>query len=790
MNFLNLGLALGAAAFLIPLLIHIFNRSRFRVVQWGAMHLLESVLRVNRKQVQLEQIILLIIRCAIPILLALCLARMVVTDWSAFIHRILLPLSALGFLIMVALFPKFGRIFGLLCAVCLLYGLAGEFGLVGGGYAGKNVTSESMEIPSSSVVLLDDSFSMNANGGFAKASAFTEGFLKKLRKGSEASVVRMGGSPSPLFPKPTSETETLGERSGQLLASYDRLDLAGAMESGLATVSKGINAKRELIVLSDFRKSDWADTGSSFLNLKKRMKAEPLKPVLTFIDVGGPAEENLSVEKIELSAHSIGIGQKVLIRAELRNHGAARYEGDLVVRLFLNEESEPVDETAVSLDPGETGQVLFAYKFEEAGSSVLTVEIGAKDALDEDNRRSASLTVLDRIGVLLIDGSPSEEWLRGETDFLKLALTPFEEDRKGKNLETKDLIEAKVVELGNFNPSRDLADDTKVVVLANAEKLEEAQAEALLSFTLNGGGLWICHGDQVNAEWYNRSLGPDGSNLLPLQLRNLGGSLTDDSIRTRVVAAHFDHPALSLFNDPRYGNLADADVWRWQRLEEPQDLMEKETTILARFETGDPFLAERKIGKGLVMQMSTSADGDWNNFPVRACFLPLIQQIASYLANQVTPPRNLPTGSTITHYLPESKAGSSVEILCPNGSVVQSRAVRRGSQSVVEFPNTRQPGVYQISGSEFGPIKFVANASPSESMLGRIDREEIRERLASLTETVDFIETSEANPLTKYLEIDSARTFGRETWKLLLGVVLGLVLLELILQRIFGRGRG
>ena len=179
--------------------------------------------------------------------------------------------------------------------------------------------------------------------------------------------------------------------------------------------------------------SDWADTGSSFLSLKKRMKAEPLKPVLTFIDVGGPAEENLSVEKIELSAHSIGIGQKVLIRAELRNHGAARYEGDLVIRLFLNEESEPVDETAVSLDPGETGQVLFAYKFEEPGSSVLTVEIGAKDALDEDNRRSASLTVLDRIGVLLIDGSPSEEWLSGETDFLKLALTPFEEDRKARS---------------------------------------------------------------------------------------------------------------------------------------------------------------------------------------------------------------------------------------------------------------------------------------------------------------------------------------------------------------------
>ena len=79
MNFLNLSLALGSAAVLIPLVIHIFNRSRFKVVNWGAMHLLESVIQVS-KQVQLEQLILLLIRCAIPILLALCLARMVVTD--------------------------------------------------------------------------------------------------------------------------------------------------------------------------------------------------------------------------------------------------------------------------------------------------------------------------------------------------------------------------------------------------------------------------------------------------------------------------------------------------------------------------------------------------------------------------------------------------------------------------------------------------------------------------------------------------------------------------------------
>ena len=77
MTFLNGILALGAVAALVPLIIHLFNRSRFKIVAWGAIHLLESVLRKNRRQVELEQIILLIIRCIIPILLALALARMV-----------------------------------------------------------------------------------------------------------------------------------------------------------------------------------------------------------------------------------------------------------------------------------------------------------------------------------------------------------------------------------------------------------------------------------------------------------------------------------------------------------------------------------------------------------------------------------------------------------------------------------------------------------------------------------------------------------------------------------------
>ena len=55
--------------------------NRFRVLDWGAMHLLEAVVRINRRRLQLMHLLLLLLRCLIPILLAYCLARPVLTGF-------------------------------------------------------------------------------------------------------------------------------------------------------------------------------------------------------------------------------------------------------------------------------------------------------------------------------------------------------------------------------------------------------------------------------------------------------------------------------------------------------------------------------------------------------------------------------------------------------------------------------------------------------------------------------------------------------------------------------------
>ena len=58
MTLLNGLLAFGALAFTVPLAIHLLFRSRFRTVDWGAMHLLDTVIRVNRRRIQLLHLLL------------------------------------------------------------------------------------------------------------------------------------------------------------------------------------------------------------------------------------------------------------------------------------------------------------------------------------------------------------------------------------------------------------------------------------------------------------------------------------------------------------------------------------------------------------------------------------------------------------------------------------------------------------------------------------------------------------------------------------------------------------
>jgi len=148
-TFLNAALLGGMLAVSIPIVIHLFHKSRFRVVPWGAMHLLEAVLRKNTRRLKLEQLLLLLLRCGIPVALALLMARPVLTGLEP---------------------------------------------LLGGA-------------PTATVVLVDNSYSMEAGGlnrsNYLQAREAARQVLEQPPPGSEAAVVRMAGGVSALLDGPT-----------------------------------------------------------------------------------------------------------------------------------------------------------------------------------------------------------------------------------------------------------------------------------------------------------------------------------------------------------------------------------------------------------------------------------------------------------------------------------------------------------------------------------------------------------------------------------------------------------
>ena len=65
-----------------PIIIHLLNRRRFKVVEWGAMHFLRQVMQRNRRVLNLRDLILLVLRCLAVAVFGAALARPFVSGVS------------------------------------------------------------------------------------------------------------------------------------------------------------------------------------------------------------------------------------------------------------------------------------------------------------------------------------------------------------------------------------------------------------------------------------------------------------------------------------------------------------------------------------------------------------------------------------------------------------------------------------------------------------------------------------------------------------------------------------
>src|SRR6185295_7011714 len=100
----------------------------------------------------------------------------------------------------------------------------------------------------------------------------------------------------------------------------------------------------------------------------------------------------------------------------------------------------------------------------------------------------------DRVPVLIVNGDPNPESLKGETDYLDIALQPYGQAK----LDLTDLITTQVVEVQGLTP--EAVSKSRVIVLANVQKLSDKQLASVKEFVRDGGGLLIFPGNRISTD--------------------------------------------------------------------------------------------------------------------------------------------------------------------------------------------------------------------------------------------------------------------------------------------------
>ncbi len=337
------------------------------------------------------------------------------------------------------------------------------------------------------------------------------------------------------------------------------------------------------------------------------------------------------------------------------------------------------------IPPGGKVPLTFVTAIAHAGSHLLTVRLsGGDDPLSLNDSAERPVEVASALPVLLVDGEPGVEPLSGETDFLRAALAPAEDEAPS--------IRARVLPVNEFTAGS-LA-GPRVLVLANVDKLDSAVTNAVGDFLAQGGGVLVAPGDRIDANFYNFSLFSEGSGFLPAEIGEAKGEFARRKPEAHPSPRSFVGPTMGAFGQGDSPPLAMASLFSYRVL-----LPAKDAATAARLDTGDPWVVERPYRKGRVILMAGPLDAEGGTLPVNPDFVPLVHELIFRLADPASDSRPLKPGDSIRIDLAETPRDQfdHATVKLPDGGSARATIVRAAGRARVQFDATDEPGTYQVS---------------------------------------------------------------------------------------------
>lgn len=608
MGFLNAALLLGALAFLVPLVIHLLNRSRFQTVDWGAMHLLESVALQNAKKIQWQALLLLLVRCAIPILLAFAMARPILDRFQ---------LATSG---------------------------------------GSSATT----------LLIDDSYSMQSLAAGSTDPAAPETLWQLAERSLKQVAEGLGRSDSRyLLPlRSSTDPQTLASHTDprpivgqvQRMAPHQGpIDPIAAMQQSLDLLEKSSQPVRRVVIWSDFQRQDWQATGSeSMAAIRKRAESMVVPPEFHWIPLAASTPvANLQVMFDTASTEVSLLGEPLELRVTVANQ-SAQPATQVPVRLQLD--GMEMATKRIDVAARSSAQLAFAIAIDREGAHTVGVSVDDPSTIDQDDRDELPIEVLPTRRILLVDPNPQQRLLDSETGFLKLALEATLSDQADRQSPAVTLVRTSPDRL-----TQEVIRAADVVVLANVNRLPDNLVGAIADRVEEGARLSVFGGPQIDVGWYHQFLGVGSPTpLLPMRYGDWK-TLSKDSANSQeqpqtIAPAPYSDPSLTFFNQPEQGRLDQSTIralrpmlpWNDPSSTTPTSPAGDPNTtsaaqssnpasVLLKLANGQPLLAVQSWGKGVVQQWAIGANEVSSDLPVRPAFVPLMQRLLLWDAALSTP---------------------------------------------------------------------------------------------------------------------------------------------------------
>ncbi len=689
------GFALAAGV--VPILVHLINRRRYRRVRWAAMSFLLTANRRSSKRVFLEQWLLLIVRIAAVVLFGLAVARPY------------FPASALSPI------------------------------------ASSHVHR---------VLLIDNSLSMNARvddktARFTLAKGAAERLLASFPRTDAVSIVTLAEPATAVVAHPSFDRRFVKERLSGVVATQRGTDFVGAIAAAheILDDSEFPEQNRAVYLISDMPDRSFAAPSpgtvapvAAALRALAGKLAKPSADMNIIQAARGPAP-NVAVTDLRCESTLASVGLPIRFQAEVTNFSTVTTRG---LSLEVRRGGQIIRRQPLTpIEPGRSAVAEFAVAPSAPGTYAYEARVlgVADDGLAEDNVRFVSVEVRDATPVLLVDGRLGPTPLSGQTGYLATALAPgyagHRTARAGdRAIASPDrfLMAPKII--GDAEFDAEALDEFGVVALCNVRRLTPEQWKRLELFVSRGGGLIVFAGDLVAVDHYNRLGYAEGAGLLPGTLDRAAPRSSGDDAVTTVSTEGLTHSIVSRFADHPESGLFLARIDRYL----PVRTDPARGDVVLQYADGNAALIAGDFGRGRVLLCTTTASMDWNSLPAKGDYVSLMLNAFSHLAPARGAHRNIVVGRSIHELLSPRESSLPLRVAGGGGSTRDVRLVSADEALAAAYGPTESAGTIALSIGD-DVRDFAVNIDVAESDLATVDAEAIE---AAMGGSVRFVSDASA----------------------------------------------